>query len=465
MWGPCDVPESHPFILGSDVGFFAITDDAEGPGMIRRDFLGQMAAAGIAGNATRTKNLRGQDPQIEWRALFPALKQEVNGKPLAYLDSAATTLRAQPVIDAISSFYARDNANPGATLHTLARRASGAMEGARSTVASFIGSSDPLEVVFTRGTTEGLNLVANAWGRAHLKPGDEILIGLAEHSSNMLPWRYVARATGTTVRYFGLDADGHPLLDDISAKLTPRTRIVAFSHVSNVLGMINPAREICERVRAAGRIVVIDGAQSVPHFAVNVRELGCDFLAFSSHKLVGPMGVGVLWGRREVLEAMPPYQVGSNMAHEVDLESEHLSEGALKFGAGTPNASGPVGLAAAIGCLRSFGQEAITAHERRINQRMIERLSAIRGVRLLGGPDPDRRVSVFSFTVAGRAPLEVLRAMDGEGIAIRAGDLASLPLLRHFRVSAAARASCYLYTSLEEVDRFAEVLERVAAAG
>lgn len=433
--------------------------------MVRRDFLERMAAAALASTGPVVRPAPGQDRQAGWREAFPALRQEINGKPLAYLDSAATTLRPQAVIDAISTFYARDNANPGRALHTLARRASAVVEDARSTVASFIGALDPLEVVFTRGTTEGLNLVANAWGRMHLKAGDEILIGMAEHSSNMLPWRQVARATGARVTHFGVDPDGHPLLDDLSSRLTPRTRIVSFSHVSNVLGMINPAREICERVKGPGRIVVMDGAQSVPHFPVSIREIGCDFLAFSSHKMLGPMGVGVLWGRRELLEAMPPYQVGSNMAHDVDLETEHLSEGALKFSAGTPNASGPVGLAAAIGSLRGFGQEAITAHERQVNRRMFERLGAIRGVRLLGALDPDRRVSVFSFTVAGRAPIDLVRALDAEGIAIRAGDLASLPLLRHFGVTAAARASCYLYTSLAEVDRFGDVVERVAVVG
>src|SRR5678815_468827 len=223
--------------------------DAEVPEMVRRDFIGGMAAAAIARKGRNAGTPAGEALPSDWRDAFPALRQEINGKPLAYLDSAATTLRPQAVIDAISSFYAQDNANPSGTLHALARRASAAMEGARSAVASFIGATDPLEVVFTRGTTEGLNLVANAWGRAHLHPGDEILIGMAEHSSNMLPWRYVARATGARVVYFGSDADGHPLLDDISAKLTPRTRIVAFSQVSNVLGMVNPAHEICERVR------------------------------------------------------------------------------------------------------------------------------------------------------------------------------------------------------------------------
>lgn len=430
--------------------------------MMRRDFLEHVATAAIASNARGVPWLNRGSPEV-WRAAFPALRQEINGKPLAYLDSAATTLRPQPMIDALSAFYARENANPGPALHTLARRASAALESARSTVASFIGATDPREVVFTRGTTEGLNLVANAWGRGNLRPGDEILIGLAEHASNMLPWRYVANATGARLVYFGLDADGHPRLDDITARLTPRTRIVAFSHVSNVLGMINPAREICARVRGPGRIVVIDGAQSVPHFPVNVRDLDCDFLAFSSHKMLGPMGVGVLWGRRDLLESMPPYQVGSNMAHDVDVETEHLSDGALKFSAGTPNVSGPVGLAVAIDFLRGLGQDAITAHERRINRRMIERLGGVRGIRLLGARDPDQRVSVFSFTAEGRTPSEIVRAMDVEGIAIRGGDLASLPLLRHFGVSAAARASCYLYTSVEEVDRFAGVLERFAA--
>ncbi|HKS06936.1 MAG TPA: aminotransferase class V-fold PLP-dependent enzyme [Gemmatimonadaceae bacterium] len=431
--------------------------------MVRRDFLERVTVATIAGSLPRATYTVVQNSPDSWRAAFPALKQEINGKPLAYLDTAATALRPQAVIDAIANFYAHDNANPGGALHTLARRANAAMESARAAVASFINAPDPLEVVFTRGTTEGLNLVANAWGRSNLKPGDEILIGMAEHSSNMLPWRYVAKATGARVVYFAVDEQGHPRLDDISAKLTARTRIVAFSHVSNVLGMINPVRDIVERVKAPNRIVVIDGAQSVPHFPVDVREIGCDFMAFSSHKMLGPMGVGVLWGRRELLEAMAPYQVGSNMAHDVDLESEHLSDGALKYSAGTPNASGPVGLAAAIAFIRSIGQSAITAHERQINRRMFERLGAIRGVRVLGARDPERRVSVFSFTVERKTPPDAIRAMDAEGIAIRGGDLASLPLLRHFGTSLAARASCYLYTSLDDVDRFGDALERFAA--
>jgi len=361
----------------------------------------------------------------------------------------------------VAGFYRTANANPGGALHALARRAAEAYEAARRTVAEFINAADSSEVVFTRGTTDGLNLVAAAWGGANLRTGDEILLGIAEHASNMVPWQMIARRTGAVVRYFGVDDTGHPLLDELSARITPRTRVVAFSHVSNVLGMINPAREMCARARAPGRIVVVDGAQSVPHFPVDVRDLGCDFLAFSSHKMLGPMGVGVLWGRRELLDAMPPYQGGSNMAHDVDLEALELSPGALKFGAGTPNVSGPIGLAEAIRFLRGIGPEALWQHEQAITRRLLERLGAIRQVRLLGSADPAERVSVAAFTTEGKSPAEVLRALDERGIAVRAGDLAALPLLKRFGATRAARASAYLYTTVEEVDRFAEALAEV----
>ena len=397
----------------------------------------------------------------EWRNHFPALFQEVNGHPLAYLDSAATTLRPNQVIDALVYYYRTENANPGAALHTLARRSAAIHDGARRIVADFIGAADPGEVVFTRGTTDGINLVAAAWGGAHLERGDEILIGRAEHASNMLPWQMVAARTGATVRYFDVDDAGHPRLDDIDAKLGARTRIVAFSHVSNVLGMINDARGLCARVRAPGRIVLIDGAQSVPHFPVNVRELGCDFLAFSSHKMLGPMGLGVLWGRRELLDAMPPYQGGSNMAHDVGLDSLHLSEGALKFGAGTPNVSGPIGLAAAIRLLRDIGIGTLRRHEEELTRHFVERVGGIRGVRLLGSTDAHEKISVFAFTVEGHEPAAVLGALDQRGIAVRAGDLASLPLLERLGTKTAVRASLYLYSTRAEIDRLAEGIEQL----
>lgn len=429
--------------------------------MHRREFVRGVAGGAVAaGVGPGTALGAAQSGDESWRAAFPQLRQEVNGHPLVYLDTAATSLRPQPVLDALLGFYATDNANPGAALHTLARRSHAALEDARRAVARFIGSADPLEVVFTRGTTESLNLVASTWGQAHLRPGDEILLGIGEHASNLLPWRYLAERTGARVVYFGLDHTGYPSLDDFAARLGPRTRVVSFSHVSNVLGLVNPVERMCALARAPGRIVVVDGAQSVPHVPVDVSRLGCDFLAFSSHKMLGPMGVGVLWGRRELLDAMPPYQAGSNMAHDVTPDGEHLSEGALKYGAGTPNVSGPVGLAAAIAFLGGIGFQAIREHQAVITGRMLERLAALRGVRLLGGAEPAARVGVFSFVVDGRAPAELVRQMDASGIAIRGGDLAALPLLERYGVRAAARASCYLYTTLAEVDRFAEVLER-----
>jgi|SRR5688572_12872592 cysteine desulfurase/selenocysteine lyase len=433
--------------------------------MERRDFLEALGAAAVGGMmSTGITAGRGVE---EWRELFPALDQEINGHRLLYLDSAATTLRPTPVIDEIARFYRTDNANPGGALHTLARRAHQHYDDARRTVAQFINASDPSEVVFTRGTTEGINLVAAAWGSANLRAGDQILIGLAEHSSNMIPWQMIAARTGAELRFFGIDDDGHPLLDDLAAKLTHRTKVVAFSHVSNVLGMINPAKQMCAIARTPGRIVLVDAAQSLPHFPVDVRDLGCDFLAFSAHKMLGPMGVGVLWGRRELLDAMPPYQGGSNMAHDVDVETMHLSEGALKFGAGTSNVSGPVGLAAAMRLMRAIGQPAIRKHELAITRHAIARLGAIPGLRLLGSLDPDEKISVFTFTVRGRQPKEVLQALDARGIAVRAGDLASLPLLKRIGkgVTAAVRASCYLYTTSQEIDALADQLSQRGGAG
>ena len=426
--------------------------------MQRRHFIGALAVA----SGVRARAGQAGTEVDSWRAHFPALRQTIQGHPLVYLDTAATSLRPTAVSNAIMRFDQSENANPGAALHTLARRSAAAYEGARRTVAEFINAPDPSEIVFTRGTTDGINLVAAAWGGAHLTAGDEILIGLSEHASNMLPWQLIARRTGARVRYFGIDDQGHPLLDDFSVQLGPRTKIVAFSHVSNVLGMLNPAREMCARARAPGRVILIDAAQSVPHFPVDVQNLGCDFLAFSSHKLLGPMGVGVLWARRELLDAMPPYQGGSNMAHDVGLESMHLSDAALKFGAGTPNVSGPVGLAAAMRFLRDIGPDALRRHEQALTERFFDRVAALPGIRILGSRNPDEKISVFSFTVRGREPTAVLRALDDKGIAVRAGDLASLPLLERLGTPTAVRASCYVYTTLAEIDRLAAELERLS---
>lgn len=397
----------------------------------------------------------------EWRSHFPALAQQVNGHTLAYLDTAATAQRPTEVIDAVSDFYRRDNANPGRTLHALARRADEDYESARRTVARFINAADPLEVVFTRGTTEGINLVASAWGTANLRQGDEVLLTVAEHASNMLPWQLAARRAGAVVRYLDVDDEGRIRLEQLDTMLTARTKVLAFMHVSNVLGLVNPAKAICARARAAGALVMIDGAQSVPHFKTDVQDLGCDFLAFSSHKMMGPMGTGVLWGRRELLDAMPPFQAGSNMAHDVDLDGANYSPGALKFGAGTPNVSGPVGLAAAIRFIERIGQSAMWEHEQTLVRHALTRLRDTPRLRILGPTSAADRIAVFSFVMDGVAPQELVTALDAKGIAIRGGDLAALPLLKRLGVTRAGRASLYCYTTVQEVDRLADALTAI----
>ncbi len=431
----------------------------------RRAFLHAAGGVLLAGYAAPAR-LPLVPAASPWRDRFPALDQAVNGHPLVFLDSAATTQRPREVIDAIAEFYRRDNANPSGSLHTLARRSYDHYEGARRTVAEFIGARDPEEVIFTRGTTEAINLAAAAWGGANLRPGDVILLGLAEHASNMVPWQLAARRSGAILRYFGIDDDGRVRLEEFEAGLAARPRLVAFAHVSNVLGLINPAKEMCARARAAGATVLVDAAQSVPHFPVDVSDLGADFLAFSGHKMMGPMGIGVLWGRRELLDAMPPYQGGSNMAHGVETDpaglESHLAEGAHKFGAGTPNVAGPVGLAAAIRFLRAVGHQALWEHEQAISRHAIARLGAVPGLRLLGRSDPRSRISVFSFTLAGIPGPEIARALDRDGVAVRGGDLASLPLLRRLGTETAARASAYLYTTREDIDRLGEALDRLA---
>jgi cysteine desulfurase/selenocysteine lyase len=434
--------------------------------MTRRE-LGRLALGAWLGASTRpgAASAFADEPELKeverWRADFPALEQTVNGHPLAYLDSAATTQRPAAVLAALMDYYRHDNANPGATLHTLARRAYEQYEGARRTLAAFINASEPDEVVWVRGTTEGINLVANAWARPRLRPGDELLLTVAEHASNLLPWRLVAQQTGATLSYLDVDEEGRVRLDDLDRKLSERTRLVSFSHVSNVAGYINPAAEICVRARRAGARVLIDAAQSAPHVPLDVQSLGCDFLVFSGHKMLGPMGIGVLWGRRELLDEMPPYQAGSNMAHAVDFASQEFEHTARKFGAGTPNVSGAVGLAAAVQYLRSQNRSAIKGHEAELTQYALEQLTDIPRLRLLGPRSAAQRVPVFSFVLAGYSPAEILQHLDSRGIAIRAGDLAALPLLKRFGVTAAARASCYLYTQTAELARLAAALREL----
>jgi cysteine desulfurase / selenocysteine lyase len=436
----------------------------------RREFLHKISgAAAVAASASVLNTEVGaplSDTSLtvgtegDWslgnlRTQFPLLSERVNRLPLVYLDSAATTQRPRAVLDALSEFYLHDNANPSPSLHSLARRCATIYDSARGTVARFVNARMPNEIVWTRGTTEAINLVAASWGGGHLGPGDEVLVTVSDHYSSLVPWQLATKRTNATLRVLDVTDDGHLRLDQLDALLSKRTKLVAFPHVSNVLGRINPAKEICERAHRAGALVLVDAAQSVPHFPVDVQDIGCDFLAFSGHKMCGPMGIGVLWARRELLDAMPPFQSGSNMAHNVDIDSPptHFADGGLKFEAGTPNVHGAVGLAAAVDFLVSLDRKTLCAREQELTQYALSSMKKIKGLRILGPTEPHERISVFSFVVENRQPLEVVRELDAVGIAVRGGDLASLPLLKRLGVTAAVRASCYVYTSTEEIDR------------
>lgn len=424
----------------------------------RREFVVSYLAAAMAARVIGGGTALGQTRE-KWPSTFPALNQRVNGHPLTFLDSAATTLRPQSVIDALTGFYSTDNANPS-RVHTLASRAADRLAGARQAVAQFVHASEPGEIIFTRGTTEGINLVATTWGAEQVKAGDEIVLTIAEHASNLMPWTRLARQARATVRVVDVDDEGRPRLDHLQQLLSSRTRIVAFSHVSNVLGFVNPAKEICALARAAGAGVVIDGAQGAPHTKIDVQELGCDFYVFSGHKMLGPMGTGVVWGRKELLDAMPPYHVGSNMAHEVDFEHAVVEHGAQKFQAGTPDVAGPAGLAAAIEFFTSAGTQ-LQRHDDELVRHGLERLREIPGVRLIGPRAPENRVPVFTFVVDRQPAAAVAKALDARGIAVRAGDMAALPLLKRFGTSEVVRASAYVYSTRADLDRLADALRSV----
>jgi len=335
----------------------------------RRHFLrtvSSLAALPAIGSViTEPRTGLGAASARDVRAQFPLLGDSMNGHPLVYLDSATTTQRPRAVLDTLDAFYLHENANPSMSLHALARRSASLYDEARTTVARFLNARGPDEIVFTRGTTEAMNLVASSWGGVNLGRGDEILITVSDHYSSLVPWQMAARRAGATLRIWDVSDDGHLRVDQLDSLLSKRTKMVTFPHVSNVLGAINLAKGICERAHRAGAVVLVDAAQSVPHFCVNVREIGCDFLTLSGHKMCGPMGIGALWARRELLDAMPPFQAGSNMVHEVQLESApaHFAEGALKFEAGTPKVAGAVGLAAAVRFLESLGRKELWKRE------------------------------------------------------------------------------------------------------
>ena len=383
---------------------------------------------------------------------FPILDRTVRGKKLVYLDNAATSQKPQAVIDAISDYYRNYNANVHRGIHTLSDEATDAYEQARLKVARFIKAKSPRGVVFVRSTTEALNLVADAWARRELKPGDEILLSRMEHHSNLIPWQLVARDTGAKLRFISLKPDGTMNLSNLDELINDRTRLVSVSHMSNVLGTVNPVRELADAAHARGALMVVDGAQSVPHMPVDVEELGCDFLAFSGHKMLGPTGIGVLYGRESILESMEPYQGGGNMIMEVSCDTATWNEIPYKFEAGTPNVAGTIGLGAAIDYLNQLGMDRVRQHEHELTGYALGRFEELKDVLVFGPRDVENRGGVISFNFLDVHAHDVGTVLDQEGVAIRAGHHCCQPLMRWLDVAATARASFYLYNTNEEVD-------------
>ena len=394
---------------------------------------------------------------------FPALLQSVNERPLVYLDNAATSQKPQAVLDAIATYYEQDNANVHRGIHELSRRATVAYEEARAKVARWINATSPDEIVWTRGTTEAINLVATSWGLDNLGAGDEILLSVLEHHSNIVPWQILSARTGATLRYIELDDQGRLVLEDLPRLLTERTKIVAVSHVSNALGTVNPLHEIIPAAKSVGAVVLVDGAQGAVHSSVDVQALGADFYAFSGHKMCGPTGIGVLWGRRDMLERMSPYQGGGEMIHIVGRDASSWADVPHKFEAGTPNIAGAIGLGAAIDYLAGIGMDVIVRHEQDIMAYAAERVGAIPGIRIFGPYAPAERSAVLSFTLGDAHPHDISTILDMQGVAVRAGHHCAQLVMKHFGVPATARASFYLYTTRDDIDRLVDGLGEVRA--
>ena len=387
------------------------------------------------------------------RAQFPILGRTVHGQPLVYLDNAASTQKPRAVIDAIANFYAEGYANVHRGVHLLSAEATAAYDQVRGKVAALIGAADPAECIFVRGTTEGINLVAQTFGRAHVGPGDEVLITAMEHHSNLVPWQMLCEARGAALRVVPMTDAGELRLDLLPEMLTPRTRLLALVHVSNALGTVNPVRRIADMAHAAGVPVLVDGAQAVARMPVDVRALGCDFYAFSGHKLYGPTGIGILWGRREHLEAMEPWQGGGDMIRHVTFEHTTYNDVPYKFEAGTPDIAGVIGLGAAVDWLQGLRLATVEAHERHLLSRAIAALTEIPQVRQIG--TAEERAGLVSFVVEGIHAHDVGTVLDAQGIAVRAGHHCAYPVMERMGVPATVRASFAVYNSPQEVEALA----------
>jgi len=399
------------------------------------------------------------------RADFPILSRQVNGRTLVYLDNAATTQKPETVLRAIDMFYRENNANIHRGVHTLAQEATKLYEEAHEKAAAFLGAKSWREIVFVRNTTEALNLVAHSLGAKSLKPGDEILLTKMDHHSNLIPWLLVAEWQGLKTVMADVKSDGTLDLHDFKSKLTPKTKVAAFSHVSNVTGWVSPVKDLIRWTHEAGALAVVDGAQAVPHFKVDVADLDADFYAFSGHKMLGPMGIGVLWGRQELLQKLPPFMGGGDMLETIDVKGRTcslcLKELPWKFEAGTANVEGAVGLSAAIDYLNALGWDTIQAHERALTRLALEGLRKMPHVRVYGPEDPDARMGCVPFTVAGFSASEVATALDGSGIAIRSGFHCAQPLHQALGLPASARMSFYLYNTEGEVHLALEALDQL----
>ena len=400
-----------------------------------------------------------QEDVAQLRKDFPILDQTVHGHPLVYLDSAATSQKPRAVIDAVRHHYERDNANIHRGVHVLAQRSTAAYEGARTKVARFLGAPDAREVIFTRGTTESINLVAASFGRAHVSAGDEILLTEMEHHSNIVPWQMLCQQTGAKLVVAPIDDRGQLDVAAFRERLSSRTRLVAMAHVSNALGTVNPVEELVELSRGVGAVTVVDGAQAAPHLAIGVAELGCDFYAISGHKMFAPTGIGALWGRSELLEAMPPWQGGGEMIITVTFEKTEYNTVPHKFEAGTPNVAGAIGLGAAVDYLEAIGMERIGAWEHELLAYGTELLEGIPGLRLVG--TAEHKAGVLSFLVDGIHAHDVGTILDLEGIAVRTGHHCAQPVMDHFGVPATSRASLAFYNTREDLDALERGLRKV----
>lgn len=392
------------------------------------------------------------------RADFPLLQQSVNGHPLVYLDNGATSQKPQAVIDALVRYYTTENANVHRGVHTLSQQATDDYEAARAKIRQLLNAAHDHEIIFTRGTTESINLVAQSYGRQYIGPGDEIIISNMEHHSNIVPWQMLCQEKNATLRIVPINDTGELLMDEYERMLSPRTKLVAITHVSNALGTIQPAAQIVALARAHGALTLLDGAQAIPHLPIDVQQLDCDFYAFSGHKLYGPTGTGILYGKAELLDNMPPVYGGGEMIKSVTFEHTTYNDLPYKFEAGTPNIAGAIGLGAAVDYLQTIGYDAIAAHEHQLLQYGTQALQSIGGLRIIG--DSPHKAGILSFVIDNIHPHDIGTILDAEGIAIRTGHHCAQPLMQRFQIPATARASLAIYNTKADLDALARAIDR-----